>query len=154
MTLAITDAVPTLSPADMDRALQAAVIDPDCWAERVGEAFDDFWRGRAAVYRIGAIAVPAVRSAAFGGFRLPCKGIRLHPSLLAAIGTLPVAFGRIPDMEQLLELATQIAGELRPPSPQAHTGGNVISFPILRRLAQQWDAADDYTTFPEGPSAA
>jgi hypothetical protein len=145
---------PGITPAEIDRALLAAIADPDNWERNVTYVFDDFWRGRAAVYRIGAIAIPAISSRAFDRLRVPSKSIRLHPSLLAAVGALPVVFGRIPNMGELLILAGQIADELTSAEPSQGTGDNVISFPSFRRLEQMWDASDDYSTFPDGPSAA
>jgi hypothetical protein len=111
-------------------ALKAAVENPAKWDIGVSWAFrHDYWLGRAAVARIGSVAVPALSSDELARYRFARDRRKPHVALIAAIGLLPMQEGRRPNLAWLIRLADRIARRLDRRRPLILDGSNVIPFP-------------------------
>jgi hypothetical protein len=107
--------------------------------------------GRAAIARIGKIAVPALNSDELARYRFARNRKKPHVALIAAIGLLPMREGERPNFLWLIRLADRIARRLdhRPPILD---GSNVIPFP--KRPATPAIAAETPTTLMEPQQSA
>jgi len=113
------------------RALKAAVENPSRWDIGISWAFrHDYWVGRAAVARIGKIAVPALNSDELARYRFARNRRKPHVALIAAIGLLPMHEGGRANLAWLVRLADRIARRLDRRRPLILDGSNVIPFPM------------------------
>lgn len=122
--------IPKLTIEQVWRALKAAVDTPARWDIGIAEAFrDDQLLGRAAMARVGGIAVPAFNSDELARYRFARNRRKPHVALIAAIGLLPMQQGARPNLAWLLRLADRIARRLDRRRPVIIDGSNVIPFP-------------------------
>ena len=121
--------IPKLTVEQVWRALKVAVENPSKWDIGISWAFrQDYRLGRAAVARIGAVAVPALSSDELARYRFARNRRRPHVALIAAIGLLPMQEGRQPNLAWLVRLADRIARRLNR-QPLVLDDSNVIPFP-------------------------
>src|SRR5262245_13276098 len=122
--------IPKLTIEQVWRAFKAAVENPSKWDIGVIWAFrNDYWTGRAAVTRIGKIAVPALNRDELARYRFARYRRTQHVALIAAIGLLPMREGGQPNFAWLARLADRIARRLDRRRPLILDGSNVIPFP-------------------------
>jgi hypothetical protein len=122
--------IPKLTIEQVWLAFRAAVENPSKWDIGIAWAFrHDYWAGRAAVARIGKIAVPALNSDALARYRFARNRRKPHVALIAAIGLLPMREGGQPNFAWLARLADRIARRLDRRRPLILDGSNVIPFP-------------------------
>ena len=122
--------IPKLSVEQVWRALKAAVENPSKWDVGISWAFrHEHWVGRAAIDRIGRIAVPALNSDELARYRFARNRKKPHVALIAAIGLLPMREGERLNFTWLVRIADKIARRLDGRSPQIRDGSNVIPFP-------------------------
>jgi len=126
------------------RALRAAVENPSKWDIGIAWAFrNDYWVGRAAIARIGKIAVPALNSDELARYRFARNRKKPHVALIAAIGLLPMHEGGRANFAWLGRLADKIARRLDG-RPLILDGSNVVPFPrrvVTAPAAKQAPAA-------------
>ncbi|HEX4507604.1 MAG TPA: hypothetical protein VH722_17890 [Alphaproteobacteria bacterium] len=121
--------VPKLTVEQVWRALRAAVENPSKWDIGISWAFrHDYWVGRAAIDRIGKIAVPALNSDELARYRFARNRKKPHVALIAAIGLLPMHEGGRPNFAWLVRLSDRIARRLDH-RPLILDGSNVVPFP-------------------------
>jgi hypothetical protein len=121
--------IPKLTAEQVWRALKAAVENPSKWDIGISWAFrHDYWMGRAAIARIGKIAVPALNSDDLARYRFARNRKRPHVALVAAIGLLPMHEGGRANFAWLVRLADRIARRLDR-RPLILDGSNVVPFP-------------------------
>jgi len=134
------------------RALKAAVENPAKWDIGVSWAFrNEYWVGRAAIERIGKIAVPALNSDELARYRFARNRKKPHVALIAAIGLLPMHEGGRPNFTWLVGLADKVARRLDH-RPLILDGSNVIPFP--KRPAVAPIASQDHATLMEPQQSA
>ena len=121
--------VPKLSVEQIWRAIRAAVENPAHWDIAVSWAFrSDYRAGRAAIARVGTIAVPALNSDELARYRFARSRKKPHVALIAAIGLLPMREGGPPNFTWLIRMADRIARQLDR-RPLILDGSNIIPFP-------------------------
>lgn len=121
--------IPKLTVEQIWRALRAAVENPSKWDIGISWAFrHEYWVGRAAIARIGKIAVPALNSDELARYRFARNRRKPHVALIAAIGLLPMQEGERPNFAWLVGIADRIARRLDH-RPLILDGSNVIPFP-------------------------
>ena len=142
--------ITTLTGSQVDRALRAGLASPGRSAAAIFQSMSDGKSGNAAYLRVATLALPAMMDARSRKYRADDDDGRLwwHPAFLEAIGSYPIQAGQPPSVDAFLAYAEQVVAEATRPT------ATILHFPIMRRLEQLHEAADDYTTFPEGPSAA
>jgi len=122
--------IPKLDIEDVWRAMRAAIENPAKWEVGISRAFRwDYWAGRAAIARVGGLAVPALSSDEFTRYRFAHAKGRPHVALIAAIGLLSIREGDRPNLARLLRLADRIAGRLARRRPAICDGSNIVPFP-------------------------
>ena len=126
--------IPKLDIEDVWRAMRAAIENPAKWEVGISRAFRwDYWAGRAAIARVGGLAVPALSSDEFTRYRFAHAKGRPHVALIAAIGLLSIREGDRPNLARLLRLADRIARRLARRRPPIRDGSNIVPFP--KRIA-------------------
>src|ERR1700753_4082175 len=121
--------IPKLSVEQVWRALKAAVENPSKWEIAISWAFRaDYPAGRAAIARVGAVAVPALNSDELARYRFARRRKKPHVALIRAIRMLPMHEGGRTNFTWLVRLADRIARRLDK-RPLIVDGSNVIAFP-------------------------
>jgi len=134
------------------RALRAAVENPSKWDIGISWAFrHDYWVGRAAIARIGKLAVPALNSDELARYRFARNRKKPHVALIAAIGLMPMHEGGRVNFTWLGCLADKIARRLDG-RPMILDGSNVVPFP--KRPAMAPAAAQAPATLMEPQQSA
>ena len=122
--------IPKLTVGQVWRALKAAVENPAKWDVGISWEFrHEHWVGRAAIDRIGKIAVPALNSDELARYRFARNRKKPHVALIAAIGLLPMHEGERPNFPWLVRIADKVARRLDRRPPLIRDGSNVIPFP-------------------------